>query len=60
MPRGGAWREAVNTDAGVYGGSGVGNLGLVHSEPIRVNAQAHSASLRLPPLGALFLVPEGQ
>ena len=60
LPRGGAWREAVNTDAGVYGGSGVGNLGLVHSEPVRVHAQPHSVALRLPPLGALFLVPEGQ
>src|SRR5690606_11859704 len=51
LPRGGAWREALNTDAGVYGGSGVGNLGLVHSEPVRVHVQPHSVALRLPPLG---------
>ena len=29
MPWAGVWREVLNSDAGVYGGSGVGNLGTV-------------------------------
>src|SRR4029079_2033230 len=29
LPRGGRWREVVNTDAGEFGGSGAGNGGGV-------------------------------
>ena len=36
LPRGGTWHEIINTDADVYGGSGVGNLGTVHAEDIRL------------------------
>jgi 1,4-alpha-glucan branching enzyme len=57
LPHGGAWREVLNTDAPVYGGSGVGNLGEVHAEEVSAGGLAFSASVRLPPLGALFLVP---
>jgi len=58
VPASGAWREVLNTDAGVYGGSGAGNGSAV----IAVTAQpAHnrpqSISLTLPPLAALFLQP---
>ena len=31
MPEAGVWYEALNTDAQEYGGSGVGNLGVVHA-----------------------------
>lgn len=58
LPRGGGWREALNTDAEVYGGSGVGNMGRVEASGAPLHAQPASARLRLPPLGALFLVPE--
>jgi len=34
VPCGGYWRELVNTDAAVYGGSGTGNLGGVEAEPV--------------------------
>ena len=34
VPRAGAYRERINTDAGVYGGSGVGNAGQVWAEEI--------------------------
>jgi 1,4-alpha-glucan branching enzyme len=60
LPHGGTWREALNTDSEVYGGSGVGNLGRVEAVPEPRHAQSHSARLRVPPLGAIFLVPEGQ
>jgi 1,4-alpha-glucan branching enzyme len=55
LPAPGAWHEVVNTDAAVYGGSGVGNLGVVHTEPTPWHSQPASATLRLPPLGALWL-----
>ncbi|MBN0041077.1 1,4-alpha-glucan branching protein GlgB [Cellulosimicrobium cellulans] len=57
LPSGGTWREVLNTDAEVYGGSGVGNLGEVEAEAVPWKGRAHSATLRLPPLGALYLVP---
>lgn len=60
LPSGGGWREALNTDAEVYGGSGVGNLGRVEAEDRPHHAQRYSVPLRVPPLGALILVPEGQ
>ncbi|PFG37716.1 1,4-alpha-glucan branching enzyme [Flavimobilis soli] len=59
LPEGGVWREALNTDAEVYGGSGVGNLGAVHAEPVGHHGRPFSATLRVPPLAALFFVHEG-
>jgi 1,4-alpha-glucan branching enzyme len=57
LPSGGRWREAVNTDAGDYGGSGVGNLGGVEAEAVPWHEQRFSAELALPPLATLWLVP---
>ena len=57
LPSGGAWREILNTDSEGYGGSGVGNLGLVYAEPVPWNGRPFSVRLRVPPLGALYLVP---
>ena len=52
------WREVLNTDSGFYGGSGVGNQGGVEAEPLGWHDQPFSAELTLPPLGAVWLVPE--
>ena len=52
------WRELLNTDSGFYGGSGVGNEGAVEAEPLGWHDQPFSALLTLPPLGAVWLVPE--
>jgi 1,4-alpha-glucan branching enzyme len=49
------WREALNTDAALYGGSNVGNGGLV---PVFQQGDNLELRLTLPPLAALFLVPE--
>ena len=54
------WREALNTDSSFYGGGDVGNLGGVQPEPIPWHNQAFSAELTLPPLAALWLVPEDE
>jgi 1,4-alpha-glucan branching enzyme len=58
VPRGGHWREALNSDAPVYGGSGQGNLGVVEASPLPAHGQFHSLTLTLPPLAVLFLQPE--
>jgi 1,4-alpha-glucan branching enzyme len=52
----GTWREALNTDASVYGGSGVGNLGSVEAEPVGWHGLPASAEVTLPPLATLWLV----
>jgi 1,4-alpha-glucan branching enzyme len=58
LPRSCRWREAINTDSTYYGGSDVGNLGGVQPEPIPWNGQPVSAEVTLPPLGAIWLVPD--
>ena len=56
VPKAGRWREAFNSDADVYGGSGVGNMGGVNTEEVHWHGQAQSISITLPPLGAMFFV----
>jgi len=55
-PRGGHWREILNSDATLYGGSGQGNMGGVDAVPIPLHGRKWSVTLTLPPLGAVFLV----
>jgi 1,4-alpha-glucan branching enzyme len=52
------WRELVNTDSSYYAGSGIGNMGGVEAEPVPWHDQPFSAKLTLPPLGAVWLIPE--
>jgi 1,4-alpha-glucan branching enzyme len=58
VPGPGAYREVLNSDAGVYGGSNVGNGGRV--EPLSEPSHGFDWSLKLtlPPLGFLLLKPE--
>jgi 1,4-alpha-glucan branching enzyme len=58
MPACCRWEELVNTDSAYYGGSGIGNLGGVDAQPIPWHDQPFSALLTLPPLGAVWLIPE--
>jgi 1,4-alpha-glucan branching enzyme len=55
LPAVGRWEEIVNTDATLYGGSGVGNLGAVEAVGESCHAQPASVTLRVPPLGAIWL-----
>jgi 1,4-alpha-glucan branching enzyme len=59
LPRGGYWREVLNTDAEGYGGSGVGNLGGVQAEAEPWHGQPYSATVAAPPLGTVWLLHEG-
>jgi len=57
LPHAGAWRELLNTDASIYGGTDVGNGGQVETEELPWHAQRWSAEITLPPLGVIWLVP---
>jgi 1,4-alpha-glucan branching enzyme len=59
VPRGGFWKELLNSDAKIYGGSGHGNFGGVEATPVPAHGRYHSLSLTLPPLGILFFKSEG-
>ncbi|MBO0803540.1 MAG: 1,4-alpha-glucan branching protein GlgB [Nocardiopsaceae bacterium] len=56
LPLAGRWREALNTDSVIYGGSGAGNMGAVTATPKPWHGRPASATLALPPLGVLWLV----
>jgi 1,4-alpha-glucan branching enzyme len=55
VPEGGFWRELLNSDAAVYGGGGVGNLGGVDAHPTPWHGMPNQVSISIPPLGAVFL-----
>ncbi len=54
-PGEGWYEELLNTDAGHYGGSNMGNYGGVHAEPTPWQGQSHSLLLTLPPLATIAL-----
>jgi 1,4-alpha-glucan branching enzyme len=58
VPAAGRYRERINSDASVYGGSGVGNLGEVNSDEIAAHGRNHSLCLTLPPLATLIFILE--
>ncbi len=55
VPQDGYYRELINTDSAVYGGSNMGNSGGVQSTPAPCHGQPHSLVVTLPPLSVLFL-----
>jgi 1,4-alpha-glucan branching enzyme len=58
LPRPGKWLEAVNSDASIYGGSNVGNLGGVLASQHKCHHQKYSAEFTLPPLSLMVFKPE--
>ncbi|GBD22426.1 1,4-alpha-glucan branching enzyme GlgB [bacterium HR29] len=57
VPAPGPYQEILNTDADVYGGSGVGNLGLAVADPEPRFGWPASMAVTLPPLAAVFFAP---
>jgi 1,4-alpha-glucan branching enzyme len=55
VPKAGYYTELVNSDADIYGGGNIGNLGGTYSEPIPMHGHKQSISVRIPPLGMLIL-----
>jgi 1,4-alpha-glucan branching enzyme len=60
LPRPGKWREVVNSDGSIYGGSNVGNLGGVMATEHKSHGQPYSAEFTLPPLSIVAFRPDGQ
>jgi 1,4-alpha-glucan branching enzyme len=58
-PLGGFWRERLNSDATLYGGSGQGNIGGVEAAPLPRFGRPHSLAITLPPLAIVAFRPEG-
>ena len=59
VPTAGRWRELLNSDATLYGGSGIGNLSASDTVPVAAHGRFQSLNLRLPPLGLLMFEHEG-
>jgi len=59
VPKGGFWKEVLNSDAKIYSGSGHGNSGGLETSPVPAHGKYHSLSITLPPLGILFFKHAG-
>jgi len=59
VPRDGFWRERINTDSEIFGGSNLGNAGGVRAAPVPAHGRPYSLELMLPPLAALIFKHEG-
>ena len=55
VPYRGTWKEVFNSDESKYGGSGVQNLGLLYTTPVKYHSKDNSVTLTLPPLGISVL-----
>ena len=54
VPKPGYYRELLNTDSNLYGGSNFGNNGGVHAEPVPCHGMPYSVVVALPPLATLW------
>jgi len=59
LPLPGRWREVLNTDAALYGGSNHGNAGGVDAHPGESHGHPNFANITLPPLATVWLVHDG-
>ncbi len=57
VPEAKYYRELLNSDSELYGGSNVGNLGLLKAMPEPFHGFKQSLSLTIPPLSCLVLSP---
>ncbi len=60
LPFAGTWQEVLNTDAVEFGGSGVGNMGSVEAIEESWHWQPASTTMRVPPLGSVWLRHPGR
>ena len=59
VPKPGFYRERLNTDAAIYGGSDIGNGGGLHSDEVPHHGHAHSLRITLPPLATVIFTYGG-
>jgi 1,4-alpha-glucan branching enzyme len=60
VPFGGKWKEILNSDAPLYGGSGEGNWGGLSATPLPIHGRPFSINVTLPPLGIVVFQPESR
>ena len=53
VPFEGAWKEILNSDAPLYGGSGQGNYGGLRTIPFPIHGRPFTLNMKLPPLGVV-------
>jgi len=58
VPLEGHWKEILNSDAPLYGGSGQGNFGGLSTVPLPIHGRPFSLNMTLPPLGIVVFRPE--
>jgi 1,4-alpha-glucan branching enzyme len=58
VPRGGLYKEILNSDSNQYGGSNLGNFGAISAKTISGDEDHFLITLNIPPLGTLILRPE--
>jgi 1,4-alpha-glucan branching enzyme len=60
VPREGFWKEALNSDAPLYGGTGQGNFGGLSAVPLPIHGRPFSLNMTLPGLGMVVFRPESR
>jgi 1,4-alpha-glucan branching enzyme len=60
VPLEGYWKEILNSDAPLYGGSGQGNFGGLSTVPLPIHGRPFSLNMTLPPLGIVIFQPESR
>ena len=58
VPLEGHWKEILNSDAPLYGGSGQGNFGGLSTVPLPIHGRPFSLNMTLPPLGIVIFRPK--
>jgi len=58
VPFDAVWKEILNSDAPLYGGSGQGNLGALSASPLPIQGRPFSLTMTLPPLAVVVLQPQ--
>jgi 1,4-alpha-glucan branching enzyme len=58
VPKPGAWHETLNSDSRFYGGSDLGNAGVLQAEPVPCMHQPWSVVVTLPPLAGVVLTQQ--
>ncbi|QQG66676.1 1,4-alpha-glucan branching protein GlgB [Desulfobulbus oligotrophicus] len=58
VPVAGRYRELINSDLDVYGGSNISNGPAIMTQPVASHTFDHTLSLTLPPLATLILQPD--
>jgi 1,4-alpha-glucan branching enzyme len=53
LPRGGCWKEVMNSDAEIFGGGNQGNWGGVQTEEVPSHGHPQSVAFMLPPLSVM-------